>query len=258
MAAQYKVIPIPARPENPTGMEMAIYNFEKKCAEFHNAERAADVSKMTPKQQLEHAIAQDKDWQHLNNLKAALIAHTIQDLDNKSLDEYRDAARNQLLPEDLEKEKHHPPAKLEKFLAAIGELKPSHHHAAHHIIMGKGSYQQLEMQQARFNMHQHGIGINDPMNGVWLVHTRKEKDTWNIGDKNGDPKKPRHWATPDSPVHLPIHTYNYETWIIDHFGRGKIPRQFFIQRLKIIKTQLKNGTYPSKIEEKPDKQWSGV
>ncbi|MCH8498803.1 MAG: AHH domain-containing protein [Marinobacter sp.] len=253
-SSQYVVLSAPARPENPTPLELAIYNFEKKCAAYHSKERLLNVETLPPEQQAKHAASQRAEWQHLQGLKAALIAHEIHVSMQSDLAKYRAGNKNKS-PMELAREEHHPTKKLANNLLANGEIMPSPAHAAHHIIMGKGKYLKVQMMAARLNLHIHGVGINDPDNGVWLVHNRSGSETWRT--KESSPEKPRHWATPDSPVHLPMHTKNYETWISTQFSPRGVPAESFKRKLNSVKAQLKTGSYPRQIEEQYDPSWEG-
>jgi hypothetical protein len=85
-----------------------------------------------------------------------------------------------------------------------------------------------------------GIRINDSKNGVWL-----------------HPDKCGHWATPDSPIHNPLHGYNYETWVIGRL-QLTLSNEEFERNLKGLKSALKTDTWPKKILEPKDANWSGV
>ncbi len=145
--------------------------------------------------------------------------------------------------DDMASEKHHPTKKLANNLRAVNEPKPSLNHDPHHIIMGKGRWQAMQMMNARLTLHIHGIGINDPINGVWLPRNKKDKG---------------HLTTPKAPAHKVIHRFNYETWISYNLGSVDIPEHVFRNRLKAIKHGLKYGGYPLKIIEKKDKNWIGA
>lgn len=151
------------------------------------------------------------------------------------LQNYRDSNTLKSI-QDLAAENHHPTARLAKNLAAIGEPKPTKFHEAHHIIPGKGKYQQVEMAICRLNLHAFGVGINDPLNGVWLR---------NFGSSEKDD-----WATPKAPSHRPLHTFNYETWVGSQFLNDNLPAPVFMSRLRSAKRKLKYGTHPPEIVER--------
>lgn len=241
----------PQRPANPTPLELAIYNYEVACVNYHNAKTSLESADISAKERQKRLYAQERDWKHLQQRKKALAIHAQL---QSELEQYR-AESSQKPPEELEKEAHHPTTKLTKHLFAIGEPQPSPAHAAHHIIMGKGRYLVQMMSLARLNLHQYGIGINDPANGVWLAHNRKNSEYWRLTESSSE--KPKHWATPDSPVHLSIHGKNYEQWIGRLFGNFNMPEQSFRTLLRHTKLKLRFGGYPAQIEEKYDPTWSG-
>lgn len=94
-------------------------------------------------------------------------------------------------------EKHHGTETLEKYMRAEGVPKPSSKHTAHHIVPGSGKLKVL-MNQIRVHLHLNGIRINDPANGVYLLHR--------------DEYTP-HWSMPASRGHLKYHTHDYERWV---------------------------------------------
>lgn len=114
----------------------------------------------------------------------------------------------------MESEKHHPTEVLEKYMRAEGVPKPSPLHTAHHIVPGKGKLKAVTAR-TRLHLHAHGIRINDPANGVYLVH--KDRDT-------------PHWSMPNSRGHLKYHTHEYEDWISKRLQR--------FNHIDVIKTQL--------------------
>lgn len=95
----------------------------------------------------------------------------------------------------MKSEEHHPTKDLERLMRAEGIPKPSRHHTAHHILPGKGRWQQVNVARARVHMHVYGIRINDPANGVYLLY----KDEYTP-----------HWSMPKSRGHLKYHTAEYE------------------------------------------------
>ena len=111
-------------------------------------------------------------------------------------------------------EKHHPTAILEKYMRAEGKPKLSSKHTAHHIVPGKGLLEQLT-GRTRLHLHKHGIRINDPANGVYLVAV--DRDT-------------PHWSMPNSRGHKKYHTKDYERWVFQ-----KVTSQ---DNIDFIKTQL--------------------
>lgn len=217
--------PQPSRPAEPTPLEMAIYNFELK-AKAHYDNKSANKEKL------------NRDFEHLQKEKTRLLSVVIA---QESLSQYRQ--RNETVGEEvLSEEPHHPTKILAQYLSAVGEPKPTINHEAHHIICGKGRFRQVLIAQARLTMHLHGIGINDPINGVWLCNMEKNKED--------------DWATRNSVPHRKIHRYNYETWIGSSF-RGRQNKLQFVTRLRNVKFRIKSGTMPVNVMKKKDVQWDG-
>ncbi len=111
-------------------------------------------------------------------------------------------------------EKHHPTITLEKYMRAEGVAKPSNKHTAHHIVPGKGLLELLT-GRTRLHLHKHGIRINDPANGVYLVAA--DRDT-------------PHWSMPNSRGHKKYHTKEYERWVFQ--------KVLALNNIDFIKTQL--------------------
>lgn len=229
---QYVEYPKPERPSNPTPLEMIIYNYELKARDFHNARNKgapANESAVAKKARIDKC---NRDWQHLKVERRKIAAHfKLQ----TQLTQYRESCKQRSAFELLA-EKHHPTKTLAKNLAAVGEIKPTSFHEAHHIIPGKGRYMQADMELCRLNLHGFGYGINDPINGLWL--------------RNFEPNRQDDWATPKSPTHRPLHNENYEDWISDQFINDNLPEEIFINRLRTVKLKLKTGKHPSYITQK--------
>jgi len=123
----------------------------------------------------------------------------------------------------LNAEAHHPTKLLEKFMRAEGQPKPTSKHTAHHIVPGAGQEGDIpgrgqhkkQLARARVHLHQYGIGINDPANGVYLLTV--DEDT-------------PHWTMPKSTGHRTYHTGAYEQMI-----HSKIVP---LKKIDMIKTQL--------------------
>lgn len=227
--------PHPQRPDNPTALELAIYNFELKAKRFHD-----ENNKNNKNSELLKKLT--KDHEHLQKEKARIESVSIA---QTALDAYR-KANSKSSRELLLEEEHHPTNNLAKFLYAVGEPKPTVEHEAHHIISGKGRYNPQAILRARLNLHMAGIGINDPHNGIWLINFNKNKA--------------HDWATKDAPPHRKIHRYNYETWIGSNLGirMKKKDKSLFLNKLRNVKINIKTGTLPSKIFEKKDELWKGI
>ncbi|MFC6632791.1 AHH domain-containing protein [Microbulbifer taiwanensis] len=234
--------PAPAAPPKAaTHLETAIYEFEKKCDTYH-ASQCAPVPTNEAQAEREKRL---KEW---NEARAFLAQerHKINTLASieAGLQKYREELNILTSSERLEKmrkELHHPASKLAKHLVAAGEPKPSIDHVAHHIVPGKGRWRQKQLVDIRIQLHMTGVRINDPKNGIWL----------------SDPKNSKgHWATPDSPSHKSIHGTNYEVWLVAQLGRIPAGR-VFEAKLRALKSKMKDGTYPVKIEQPKDSQWDG-
>ncbi|WP_078085888.1 AHH domain-containing protein [Microbulbifer mangrovi] len=148
------------------------------------------------------------------------------------LDVYRAQAASKAasgLDAELTAEKHHRTRVLMKNLAAVDEPRPSPDHVAHHILPGKGGWIQAASLDVRVSLHEHGVGINDPINGVYLPGKKKDR---------------AHYLTPKALVHKELHGWNYEHWIV-----GALPetlrKSAFLNRLSVIKRQLQDGTPPT-------------
>ncbi|XQW86705.1 AHH domain-containing protein [Thalassotalea piscium] len=234
MQLENRLYPHPTRPNDPTPLELAIFNYELKAKEYHNQRIKKNNSK----------DVQDKmkrDFEHLQREKERITGHVkIQE----SLRVYRKNNADADLVE-LAEEKHHPTDKLARYLTAIGEPKPTTMHEAHHIICGKGKFRQAMLLEARFNLHICGIGINDPLNGAWLINFVKNKD--------------QDWATPKAPSHRKIHRYNYETWIGNTLAPSvQLNKEQFFNRLRDVKIKIKTGKMPAKVLDAKDELWKGV
>lgn len=248
----YNSKPAPERPSNPTGAEMALYLYEKRCKSFHDNKCivAKNNGELSDKEIKKLQGRLDRDWLHLQRQRASLIGHARQ----QDLKAYREKSKSAGISKLL-KEAHHPTKTLANLLCQDAEPKPSDVHEAHHIIMGKGKYMIAEMMQARTALHLFGVGINDPKNGVWLPNYFKNSEEWRLPDS--DPKRPKHWATPESPPHRPIHGKNYEKWVTENLLFARNNETTFVGALKGLKRKLKFGPYPDKILQKPDPSWDG-
>lgn len=232
-----------SRPKTTNLLALAIYDFEQKAKAFHNEQACSAPKNETPEARKARDNQRKADFAHLQCERTrirqfAAIQATLEQYkkDNHAL------SKTDTGIDVLMNEAHHPTESLNNHLAAIAEPKPSVRHDAHHIVMGKGKYQQAQMIDARLALHLHGIGINDPRNGVWLPREYKDKG---------------HWATPGAPAHKEIHRYNYETWIVSKFAIPGISKRVLIDRLRECKTVLKYGGYPPEIVKPKDTEWSG-
>jgi len=228
--------PQPDRPQNPSALEMAIYNFELKAKSYFD-----EKQKENPDEALLKKLT--ADYTHLQNEKKRIESIVIA---QSFLEAYREDCDSSTA-ENLSKEAHHPTDKISRFLTAIGEPKPTENHEAHHIILGKGRFNPIAIYRARLNLHLLGIGINDPINGTWLINFEKNKKF--------------DWATEKAPAHRKLHRHNYESWIGSTLGYvlGKeMDKDKFINKLRAVKVKIKTGTLPSKIFEPKDELWKGI
>lgn len=225
----YVNFPRPVRPENPSPLEMVIYQYELKASEFHNGRNKMAPANETAKQKADRIAKRDRDWQHLRLERRKIAAHLKM---QENLTAYREGNKQKSLSE-LASESHHPTKMLARNLQAVGEPKPTPMHEPHHIIPGAGKHRKQLMILSRLNLHAFGIGINDPLNGIWLRNFAKNT--------------PDDWATPESPAHRPIHTFNYETWISSQFSNDNLPETVFLSRLQTVKRKLRDGTHPENI-----------
>ncbi|WP_350997940.1 AHH domain-containing protein [Shewanella sp. TB7-MNA-CIBAN-0143] len=229
---KYNDIPLPMRPIDPTPLDMIIYQYELKARNFHNTKNKATPASESAEQKTQRIAKRDRDWKHLRLERRTIAAHIMM---QENLTTYREENKSKNVRELLA-ERHHPTQKLARNLRAIGEPQPTPIHEAHHIIPGEGRHRKQLVISSRLNLHAYGIGINDPLNGIWLR---------NFARNNADD-----WATPESPPHRPIHTYNYETWISSMFSNDNLPEAVFVSRLQSVKRKLKDGSFPPNILEK--------
>jgi hypothetical protein len=213
---------------------MAIYNYELKAKAFYD--KKVKLEKSEDPQVINQL---NQDYNHLESERSRIASFvTLQ----TSLENYRKA--NDLADQStLMKESHHSPNRLSKYLTAAGEPKPTANHEAHHIIPGKGQSLQLALTRVRLNLHFHAIGINDPLNGVWLYGKSKGKEL--------------DWATYDAVSHRRIHRHNYEQWIFMTL-RNKTSKIEFVNKLRQIKLKIKTGTMPDTVMMPKDSAWDGV
>lgn len=177
-------------------LEAAIHNYEKMAKEHFSLENAEKTTytEAQRKEKLEESLK----FLQLERIKLKTIASV-----QAQLQVYREqglqAKTSRASLGGLEAEDHHPTEDLEKYMRAEGQVKPSQYHTAHHIVPGKGKLKVLT-SQTRTHLHINGIRINDPANGVYLLH----KDEYTT---------PPHWSMPNSRGHLKYHTYDYERWV---------------------------------------------
>ncbi|RZK24916.1 MAG: hypothetical protein EOO43_06880 [Flavobacterium sp.] len=206
-----------------TPLEMAIHSYEeaahKLICRYENLAKA-HASESSTGTEIQRKAERDEclRFLKLERAKLAVIADV-----QAQLALYRGSALAATTGESKDRnaavrrlsvESHHPTNYLEKFMRAEGQPKPSSKHTAHHIVPGKGKDPIVNVR-TRLHLHQHGIGINDPANGVYLVH----KDEYTP-----------HWSMPLSRGHKKYHTNLYETWVANRIRP--------LKNIDAIKTQL--------------------
>jgi hypothetical protein len=206
-----------------TPLEMAIHSYEEaaqKTLDRYEKLAKANANEKSTKTESERKaeLAECLRFLELERLKLEKIADV-----QGQLAAYRASAlgatrgtskeRDTVLRR-LSAEKHHPTGDLEAFMRAEGIPKPSSKHTAHHIVPGRGKDPVIN-GRTRLHLHRFGIGINDPANGVYLVH---------------DDEFTPHWSMPLSRGHRKYHTKLYETWISNRIRA--------LKDIDFIKTQL--------------------
>lgn len=224
-------------PKFASPLEMAIFNFEQQAKQHHKL-KVKDINNLSVTESANFQKKLESDLEHLQRERDRLtLLASLQ----AQVESYREK-NLKAPPTQLLEEEHHPTEKLAEHLRAVGEPKPSDRHDAHHIIPGKGRWRQKPLITARLNLHLHGVGINDPFNGVWLPRNKADRG---------------HWATPKAPAHKEIHRFNYETWIVSKFANSTLPKSAFLANLRGVKQVLKYGGFPDKIVAPKDANWSG-
>lgn len=195
-------------------LEAAIHRYEnmaKRHYDLINAKGALDEKKCKER---EDALACLKA-ERIKLDSIASIQGQLQEYRERGLDATRGDVKERVKAvRTLRSEKHHPTEVLEKYMFAEGQVKPSRLHTAHHIVPGAGKLKELTAR-TRAHLHSHGIRINDPANGVYLL--------------NKDEYAP-HWSMPNSRGHLKYHTHDYERWVSNKVR--------VLSNIDTIKTQL--------------------
>lgn len=217
---------------------MAVYEFEKSAHEHHKAITDGAPPNESDKDRKKRIAEWEAVREHLRKertkLKSLAKLHS-------ELEDYRNEAKGKS-EDDLLKEPHHPTKVLAKNLAAVDEPRPSPDHVAHHIIPGKGRWLQAAILDVRLTLHEFGIGINDPMNGIYLPDKKEHRN---------------HCTTPKAPVHKELHCWNYENWITANLPET-LRKPSFIKRLELIKRQLRDGNHPPEVVQKKDANWNPI
>lgn len=216
-------------------LETAISRYEQLAKQHYAKE--ANTPKLT---QAERQAELKESLAHLDNERAKLA--TVIDVQTK-LEKYREegdravnpnisTSEKKALVTTMQNEKHHPTALLEQQMYAAGVPKPSPWHTAHHIVSGKGRLPEFTLV-ARTHIHQFGIRINDPLNGVYLV--------------SNDDNTP-HWSMPNSRGHKKYHTHDYEKWV-----HNRVTRRFSAALVKVelqVIARILQNNPPDAIKDK--------
>jgi len=173
------------------------------------------------KSSLAHLELERKNLETISNVQAQLAAYR-----EKGMSATKGSNKNRLSAiAKMRAEEHHPTDTLEKYMLAEGMVKPSSKHTAHHIVPGSGKLKKVT-SEARMHLHRFGIRINDPANGVYLVH---------INDNTP------HWSMPSSHGHRKYHTHDYERWVSQRV-RAQTRMDFIKTELQVIGRILQNNS----------------
>lgn len=221
-----------------------LVEYEKLCKAHHK--KKADAAKIVNESLAERKTRIEDESEELSHLKLeARTLNTWASIQN-GIDAYRSSNRatNSRSGERkrltrMTSEAHHPTKELESMMRADGRAKPSFKHTAHHIVSGKGK---LDLtREVRVHMHLHGVGINDPDNGVWMLKTKSQKV---------------HWFNPDALAHKEIHTNNYEIWIKFKIEAGQNEVEVR-HALKGVRMLIETNKQPVKVTMESDPNWDG-
>ncbi|BFM16727.1 hypothetical protein R50073_29100 [Maricurvus nonylphenolicus] len=149
----------------------------------------------------------------------------------------------------LESEGHHPTKDLQRNMSAVGDVAPDKNCSCHHVVPGHGRMiknkitgryvQSPDAIDARTKLHELGIGINDPSNGVWLP--------------SGMGYVP-HWAMKSALPHSRIHTTAYEKHVLGKLEPA-MSEQAGRQVLKGIRAGLTDGELCHCLTDKSQKTY---
>ena len=232
----------PDAPNQPTKsatpLERAIYEYQLRSDDYHKKELASKKALSAEKKKLLKEWREARIYLDQLRMKIDTLA-TLEDGLAKYRNEFGVLDSEEQL-KNMRSEKYHPTGALKKNLIGDSDPPPTPDHRPHHIVMGKGRWRKREMTRVRLKMFDVGIRINDSKNGVWL-----------------HPDKSDHWATPDSPIHNPLHGYNYETWVIARM-KLTLSDEEFERNLKSLKIALKTDAWDKQILEPKDASWSGI
>lgn len=197
-------------------LERAIQSYEEKAEKYYSMDNpnlhfTKEEREIKKKEAMRELAIQRRHLETIGEVHALLEAYRE---GNMKIKAGSNTDRKKALA-TMKNESHHPTELLEKLMRAEGHPKPSSRHTAHHILPGSGQYEKVMIARARTHIHTHGIGINDPANGVYLL----TKDEYTP-----------HYSMPASRGHLKYHTRDYEKWVSLRIRQ--------LTHIDIIKTQL--------------------
>lgn len=187
-----------------TALDMTINSYIETAGEYHREKllKFSDVKKQKSHTDL---LVKRKAYLEQQRLSIESMASVQEQLAHYQ-NQCRDTSQENRAK--MRQEEHHPTKDLERYMRVSGIPKPDEHCTCHHIIMGHGRSKKSQKTgkrvqsaaaiSARLKLHQVGIGINDPSNGVWLPK-----------NMNHVP----HWLMPKALPHSVIHTDTYEVWM---------------------------------------------
>lgn len=246
-------------PEPMKPIERTLLEFETAAKEYH----ALKLSKPTTakqKQALDKELA-DRLADLQNRRRRLKVESSVaeQVAKQKALKEYR-SANDIVLGKDgvaadsrfgwMENEAHHPTDDLRRNMAAVGDVPPDDNCSCHHIVEGVGklvkdpvSGAKVRTQnsiEARATLHMFGIGINDPVNGVFLPKGMKYIP---------------HWRFPKALPHANIHTLAYEKLVNDSI-KNLTGKQSIEASLFRVRTMLEQGSNICFLTDRTQKRYT--
>lgn len=197
-------------------LERAIQSYEEKAERYYSMDNLSlhftkEEREIKKNEAMQELATQRRHLETIGEVRALLEVYRE---NNMKMKLGSNADRKKALA-TMKNESHHPTDFLEKLMRAEGHPKPSGKHTAHHILPGAGQYEKVMISRARIHMHTHGIGVNDPANGVYLL----TKDEYTP-----------HYSMPESRGHLKYHTRDYEKWVSLRIRQ--------LKNIDFIKTQL--------------------
>lgn len=197
-------------------LESAIHNYERMAKKhFSKLDGDPNLTKEEREVALEKSLVfLERERRHIDNI--AVVQAQLETYREQGMKSTRGSGKENLDALNMMRnEAHHPTNVLEAYMRAEAVPKPSRHHTAHHILPGSGRWKKVDLARARTHIHKHGVRINDPANGVYLVAT--------------DDDAP-HWTMPNSSGHKKYHTAEYEGWVAQRISQ--------LTHIDFIKTQL--------------------